>query len=55
MAAVAQTARSLRERMGRARVGRREREELDIFIEEGRRKRRPGEVNGRRRVLDGCH
>jgi hypothetical protein len=39
---VAQTTKRVRERMGRARVGRREREELSVFIERG------GEKRGRR-------
>jgi hypothetical protein len=59
MAVVAQTARRLRERMGRARVGRR-REELGVgFIEEkGERKRRQGrerDVQGLQGAIDGVH
>jgi hypothetical protein len=45
-AAVAQTARRVRERRGQARVGRREREELGVFIEREREGR--GEVVGER-------
>jgi hypothetical protein len=56
MAAVALTARSLRERMGRAREEKK-REELGVgFIEEREGEERLAEgVNGRRRVLHGCH
>jgi hypothetical protein len=51
---VALTARSMRERVGRGRVGRREREELDIFIERGRGEEKSlGRERDGRRVLHG--